>query len=369
MLDDKRIPLLELDSLLLAIRRLNMTVPNEYPILSLYLTAQANKRKLKENLAWIDEQMRTIYQKLTTRGLDIKIMQEDIERIKEFIEFNLHEEMLGLAAFISGYRDIFLTYPISYSFKPQVVLANDVYKAPLVQLLTEQPPEIILLLQEDYSVLYRYLNGKLQQKEEPVKRNSGKEANKDYMRRVKDAYWPYFRSNDVHSVFLLGQPALIEDFFSVLAKTVVHKIKEKIEISPKVSHAQLERITNSLIRKYHIINPQQKVEHAKQMAQRGLALFGSVAVLKALRDGKVKELLLTPGFNPSGFRCQRCSLLQVEKPKLTSCSWCQGPLQKIKQLKTAVLRDANFYNTQVTRVNHAFLKGQGEGIGALLRFA
>lgn len=368
MIEEKRISLIEQDRLLLALRRLNMIVPNDLPIVSFYVTSNKDNLQLKETLGFIDEKMANISKKIKSQGLNPKIMQKDIERIKEFIEYNAREETLGLAAFISSYRGLFLTYPINYKFKNKIVLANNIYKTPLIRLLSEQPREAFLVLLPDYSTLYRYADDKLQKKEPPIIRNrQSREGIRDYILRVKDTYWPYFRSDDVKAVFLLGREELIDIFTSVLAKVAIQKIKEKISLPTNVTKKDLEKIAQDLIKKYNIINPVSKVEHAKKLAQRRMAIFGLTTVLQALHQGKVRELLIDQSFNPTGWRCQRCSLLGTNKQK--KCPWCAGMLYKIKILKSALLRDAALYDIQVTRVNHPYLRNEGGGIGALLRFS
>ena len=316
----------------------------------------------------IRKKLEKIYQKIIAQNLDPKVLQNDVERIKEFVEYNAREESLGLAAFISGYRDIFLTYPINYKFKNLIVLDNDVYKVPLVRLLAEQPPEVFLILFPDQSTLYRYTNGKLQEKESPILRDRRKrESVEAYIRRVKDSYWPYFRSDDVKAVFLLGRPELMEIFTSVLAKVAVQKVKEKIPLSTKTKQSELEKIIRELVKKYNIINPKQKVELARNLAQRRMAVFGPDAVFRALREGKVKELLLDPSFKPSGWRCQRCRLMGTTEEE--QCNWCGGVIQPLANLKNTLLKDAELYDIQVTKVKHPYLEKEGQGIAALLRFS
>lgn len=368
MTEEKRIPLIEQNRLLLALRRLNMIVPNELPILGLYLTADRNKLRLRETLKFVDEKMEKIYRRIEAQGLDHNIMKKDIKRINEFIKYNTRSETLGLAAFISSYRELFLTYPINYRFKNEIVLDKSVYKAPLIRLISEQPREIFLALFPDQSSLYRYSDGKLQEKEPPVVRNRHeRERVKDYIRRVKDTYWPYFRSDDVKSVFLMGRRNLMEIFSSVLAKVAVQKIKEKTPLPASATKKDLERIAQELIKKHNIINPERKVEHAKNLAQRRMAVFGPESVLRSLREGKAKELLIDPCFHPPGWRCQRCKLLGTDEQK--ECPWCGGKLHNVKQLKAALQRDANLYDIQITRVSHPYLKKEGKGIAALLRFS
>lgn len=364
----KRIPLIEQDRLLLALRRLNMVVPNELPIISLYITMDKNRLRLKETLSFIDTEIQKFTNKIKQQGLDPEVMLKDIERIKEFIEFNSREEISGLAAFISGYRDLLLTYPINYRFKNEIVLNNMIYKAPLIRLLAEQPREAFLALSPDQSTLYRFGDGRLQEKEPPITRDRHqREKAKDYIRRVKDAYWPYFRSDDVKSVFLLGRRHLIDIFVSVLAKVAIQKIKEKVSLPANATKKDLEKIARNLIQKHKIINPESKVEHATRMAQRRMAVFGPEPVFQALREGKVKELLVDPSFDPNGWRCQRCQLLGIGKEQ--ECPWCAGRVNNIKHLKSALSRDASKYDIQVTRVSHPCLKEEGGGIAALLRFS
>jgi rubrerythrin len=362
----EKIPLIEQDAILLSLRRLNMIVPNELPILSLYATTDGDRIRTKKTLEYLDKKMDSVCKQVKKQGLNPKVIRKDYERIKEFIEFSTIDGPLGLAAFVSGYRDLFLTYPINFKFRNEVILANKIYKAPLIRLLSEQPHEVFLVLQPNKSIIYYFTDGKLEEKEPPIFPKNN-EPLREYMRRVKDEYWPYFRSHDVKSVFMLGSKEAMENFVGVLAKSALQKIREKIEVSRQAPRKKLDKLAEELIQKYNIIIPKEKVEHAKNLSQRRMAAFGPAAVLKAIREGKVKELLIDPSFKSKGYRCKRCGLLGLKLEE--QCPFCKNEIQKVKHIKSAIKRDAKLFGFQITKVSHPYLKKEGDGIAAILRFS
>lgn len=365
---EKKISLIERDRLLLALRRLNMVVPNEAPILSLYVTVYHTPEKVKEVIAFVNEEAEQIYKKIEELGLDPKTLKEDVERIKEFIEFNNNENSFGLAAFISGYRDLFLNYPISnYYFKNKIIFDNNVYKVPLVKLLAEQPKELFLLIGSDKSILYKYSDNQLFEKEPPVERDrQNKEEMEVYLRKVKDAFWPYFRSDDVRSIFLMGTQNLIEEFPKTLAKTAIQKIRERIYFPTRITKKEIEKKVGELVKKYNILDPEFKIEEIKKMAQRRMAVLGAKLVFQSLREGNIKEIIIDPSFKSAGWRCQRCQLLQIAKTRV--CTWCGGKLAHVKDINKEIINDVQLYDIEITHIKDPFIGKEAQGIAAILRF-
>lgn len=315
----------------------------------------------------MDKKMELITKKIENLSLNSQILQDDIERIKEFIQYSAVEGTVGIAAFISGYRNLFLTYPINYRFTNQIIFDNEIYKAPLTKLLATQPSQIYLVLYPSKSSLYYLQNSKLYEKEPSILPLNNNETLKEYLVHVKDIYWPYFRTDDVKNVFLIGDKQSIDIFFSVLAKTAIQKIKAKIQLPKNAPVKIIEKTAIQLRKKFNILDPAKRIGYARILAQRGLAVFGPNQVFKTLKEGKVREILISPKFTKSGWRCVRCKLLIAGAEKL--CIRCKGKLEQVKLLKNAIIRDAKQLNIQITRVNHNFLNNQGEGIGAILRFS
>jgi len=361
----KNIPLIEKDRLLLALRRLNMIVPNSLPIISLYLTINGVDNNI-EAINFIDREWKELKKELEKKDINFKPMAEDIKRIKEFIEFSRGDGAKGLAAYISGYRDIYLTYPIDNGFTNKLSMGLDFDRAPLIQLFAEQPKEIFITLYPDRAKLYSYNDGKLIEKEPPVVPEDPKQSLKEYMRTVKDEYWPYFRSDDVKSVFLLGHEDAMKLFKGVLAKTAVQKVKDMVKLPLRATMARINKEAKRLISEHNVLQPQQKVEHAKAMSKRHMAIFGPVAVFKALREGKVRELLFDPSFHPAGYICERCNLHELRK--LDNCSWCANSLTPTTRVKSSMLKLASEYEVLVTKVANQYLRTEGKGIAAILRF-
>ncbi|MDP3982578.1 MAG: hypothetical protein Q8Q65_00685 [bacterium] len=363
----KNIPLIEKDRLLLALRRLNMIIPNKLPVISMYLTINGGGGKNVEAIAFVDSEWNKLKTELAKLNINPEPMDKEIERVKEFIEFSSGDGAKGLAVYVSGYRDIFLTYPIDYSFINKISMGLDFDRAPLIQLFAEQPKEIFITLYPGRSRLYSYSDSMLVEIEPPVIPQDPKQDLKEYMRVVKDAYWPYFRSSDVKSVFLLGHAESMHLFKGVLAKTAVQKVRDMVSLPLRATMARINKESRRLISEHNVLQPQQKVEHAKSLVQRHMAVFGPEAVFRALREGRAREILVDPGFHPTGYVCERCQLLEIRK--LDACSLCFNTLTPTTKVKPYVLKLAMEYEALVDKVANQYLRTEGKGIASILRFA
>lgn len=362
----KNIPLIEKDRLLLALRRLNMIIPNNLPIISLYLTINGVGGRNVEAVRFLESEWEKLRVVLVKANLNPKPMENEVERVKEHIEFSSGDGAKGIAVYFSGYRDIFLTYPIDHSFVNKISMDFDFDRAPLIQLVAEQPKEIFITLHTDRGRLYSYSDSRLHEKEPEVLSESPKQPLKEYMRVVKDAYWPYFRSSDVKSVFLLGNENAMRLFKGVLAKTAVQKVKDMVKLPVRATMSRINREAERLISEHNVLQPQQKVEHAKALVKRHMAVFGPKAVFHALREGRVREILIDPGFHPAGYYCKRCKLPELRK--LDVCSFCFNELTPTNSVKSHMLNLATSYEVLVDKVGNSYLRSEGKGIAAILRF-
>ena len=102
------------------------------------------------------------------------------------------------------------------------------------------------------------------------------------------------------------------------------------------------------------------------MGSGGRGTGGPEGTLAALNERRVQTLLLEPGFDRPGSRCQACGLLMLEPGE--RCPADGGPVEAVQHLREAAIESALAQGGDVMVVRHHPDLGPLQGIGALLRF-
>jgi peptide subunit release factor 1 (eRF1) len=101
----------------------------------------------------------------------------------------------------------------------------------------------------------------------------------------------------------------------------------------------------------------------------GRGVGGPEDTLEALNERRVQTLLLEPGFDRRGSRCQACGLLMLEEAGDGGrCPADGGPLETLEHLREAAIEAALAQGAEVMVVRHHPDLGPFQGIGAILRF-
>ena len=105
----------------------------------------------------------------------------------------------------------------------------------------------------------------------------------------------------------------------------------------------------------------------KEMSASGLAVGGTLASLKALKEGRVSVLLLSRSYAPDpGWLCCGCEGLLIAFPMPPGCSSCGGRMLRELDLKEELVRIAVQNSCPIRIVEHSDgMKAIG-GIGCLL---
>ncbi len=105
----------------------------------------------------------------------------------------------------------------------------------------------------------------------------------------------------------------------------------------------------------------------REMSASGLAVGGTVASLKALKDGRASVLLLSKCYAPDpGWVCWACGEVQIACQRPRECTSCSGKLLRELNLKEELVRVAVQQNRPIGILEHGDGLKALAGIGCLL---
>jgi len=128
----------------------------------------------------------------------------------------------------------------------------------------------------------------------------------------------------------------------------------------------LEQATREAMASHEKIN-QTLVKQAVTLAAKGSnGVTGLIDTLNAIREGRVKTLLVLQDFEQAGYRCDGCGYLTVQD--LAVCPFCNGHFERIDDAVEMAVREALQMNAEVRVMLENEALANAGNIAALLRY-
>ena len=219
--------------------------------------------------------------------------------------------------------------------------------------------------------LYDYVHGQHDQggwSQSRYERSIEKDT-EDHLRRVAEGVNQRWRSERFHRAAVGGPVEIVPRLEAHLAAEV------KANLAPGRVDVDLSSANDVEIRRALaklVLEDEKQLERealdrlAAGVGTGGRGVGGPEATLEALNERRVQTLLLEPGFDRRGGRCQSCGLLMLEARG--RCPADGGPVEELEHLREAVIEAALSQGAEVMVVRHYPDLGPFQGIGALLRF-
>ncbi|MGN6872900.1 MAG: baeRF10 domain-containing protein [Solirubrobacteraceae bacterium] len=364
-----------------------------HPVISLYLdldperfaTAPARSAQIR---SLIDQAARELD---ATNGLshDERVtLRADLQRVDSYLHSREppFQGAGALGLFCSGQDDLFEVIQLSRPTPGRVVIGRSPYVEPLVTALQRRRWLVALVsrragrvlagpvdgLQEDAN-LDEYVHGQHDQggwSQARYERSIEKDT-EDHLRRVAEGVNQRFREERFHRVALGGPVEIVPRLEAHLSAEVKACLAPgRIEVD--LSSAGDDEVRGALAKL--VLDDEQRCERealdrlAAGVGSGGRGVGGPEDTLEALNERRVQTLLLEPGFDRRGTRCQTCGLLMLNESGGGRCPADGGPLEELEHVREAAIEAALAQGADVMIVRHHPDLGPFQGIGAILRF-
>ncbi|MBV9941025.1 MAG: hypothetical protein JO262_02760 [Solirubrobacterales bacterium] len=362
-----------------------------HPVISLYLdldperfaTAPARAAQIR---SLIDQAARELDAADGLGHDDLVTLRADLRRIDDYL--NSREPPFrgagALGLFCSGQDDLFEVIQLPRPTAGRVVIGRSPYVEPLVAVLQQRRWLVALVNRragrvlggpldrlEEQANFDEYVHGQHEQggwSQARYERSVEKDTD-DHLRRVAEAVNERWRSERFERVALGGPVEIVPRIEAQLAAEVkACVVPKRVEVD--LSSAGDRDIRHALAKV--VLEDEKRTERealdrlAAGVGSGGRGVGGPEGTLEALNERRVQTLLLEPGFDQHGARCQTCGLLMLESGG--RCPADGGPVEELDHLREAAIEAALGQGAEVMIVRHYPDLGPLRGIGALLRF-
>jgi peptide subunit release factor 1 (eRF1) len=357
--------------------------PTGFPVISLYLNAEADQHGQTSFAPFVRKEMGEKAKGFPKGSAERESFEADAERIATFLEKEVAPQANGLAVFACSAADLFesaqLGAPIPNN---RLFVYEQPHLYPLARLMDQYPRYVALVANSNTARLLVFGRGKALGADE-VK---GKKVNRvkvggwsqmRYQRRlannhaqhakeVADTLNRLAREEQVAHVILAGEAGILPLVREQLPAELADKIVDVLKLDANAPEHEVLEHTAEALREHDAQTDEEKVSRMfEQYRAGGLAVTGPAATLTALLNGQADEVLIDASPANLGFDEQqvRAALAPYDADAAESLDFGDPRIVADELVRRAQATDAG-----VTFVEDSSLLAEVGGAGALLRF-
>jgi peptide subunit release factor 1 (eRF1) len=293
--------------------------PSEFPVISLYLNAQADERGRDNFLGWLKNELSERVKEYAEDSPEEKSLKQDIEKINEFAN-SIRSDANGVAIFAcSGANGFFETAQFATSIEQNEILISDrPYIFPMARLIEQNPRYVVAWADTNAARIYLFggelaVNAETEteaqveeiQNVKTQRQQQGGWSQMRFQRRIENFHVQHakevaetldklVRDEEIETVVLSGDAARAIHFLrDEMPKALADKVIEEMSLDQYASEKDFQEESLKAVRRY---DAQKDIEEvARLMDEVGannLGVIGVSATLAALSNGQVQELLI-----------------------------------------------------------------------------
>jgi peptide subunit release factor 1 (eRF1) len=367
------------------IERLAAFEPQDLPVVSLYLNAQANEHGKHNYDVFVRKELSERAKTFAPDTPQRASVDEDLVRINRYLEQKIQPPAQGIAIFAcSGANDFFEALQLEAPIESNRLFVYErPHLYPLARLLDQYPRYAVVLADTNAAKIFVVAVGQAIKRNElqnvKTKRTQvGGWSQMRYQRHTENYHLHHarevieklerlVRDERIEHVMLAGdEETIIPLLRAEMSKELSEKVVDVLSLGIDTPEQDLLEESLNAYRRHNSLSDMEKVEHLLDEYRRdGLAVAGVPQTLAALSNGQVEELLIASSAKALQFD-------EVEVEKVLSLYERPGEVsEKLDQPTVAdelVRRATQLSSARVTFIEDAgALKNVG-GVGALLRY-
>jgi peptide subunit release factor 1 (eRF1) len=366
------------------VERLAAFEPQDLPVLSLYLNAQADEHGKHNYDVFVRKELPERARTFAPDTPQRASIDEDLVRINRFLEQKIQPPTQGIAIFAcSGANDFFESLQLEAPIENNRLFVYDrPHLYPLARLLDQYPRYAVVLADTNSAKIFVFALGKAIKRKElqnvKTKRTQvGGWSQMRYQRHTENYHLHHAKEVIDNLERLVGEERIEHVMLAGDGETIIPLLRGQMskELSEKVidvlslgidtpEHELLEETLNAY-RRHNSLSDLEKVEHLLDEYRRdGLAVAGVPQTLAALSNGQVEELLIASAPEAIQFDSG-----EVEKVlSLYGSSESSAALDQHTLADALVKRATLLSSARVTFIEDAAALKNVGGVGALLRY-
>jgi peptide subunit release factor 1 (eRF1) len=365
--------------------RLTTFEPTGFPVVSLYLNAQADQHGHDNYHIFVRKELTARAKTFEAGSAERESFDRDVELLNEYLDKEVRPSANGIAIFSCAAADFFEAVQLDAPIEENsLYVYNQPHLYPLARLMDQYPRYAVLVCDTNSARIFVFGRGKTLDTEEVqnVKTNRsqvGGWSQMRYQRHVENYHLHHAKEvvevlervvneDRVEHVILAGDEVIIPVLRPQLPKALEEKVIDVIKLDKNTPEHEIFESTMKTLRVHDAVSDAEKV---KQMFDsyrgRGLAVVGVAETLAALSNGQVEELLLSASLKG----------IKYEEEKVDKVLAAYAPGAGGEQPDTSeprmvadelVSRAQQMSSARVTFIEDESLLASVGGVGALLRY-
>lgn len=312
------------------IEKLAAFEPNGFPVLSVYLNAEANERGRDGFQIWLENELSERRSDFAEESPEFKSFEKDVERISNFIETEVEDSAQGIAIFAcSGGDEFFETVQIEVSFPNNRLLIFDrPHVFPLARAIDQNPAYIALWADTNKANIYIFggdtidaetdTENQVEEIQNTVTNRTevGEWSQARYQRHIENFHLKHakevvdevevlMRKRKIEHLILCGDETVIIPILrEQLSKALEESVIGVLNLSKYDSMEKIHNETLELMQKFNLERDEERIQRVFDTAKAvaGLGTIGVKDTLAALSNGQVEELIISASFDDIKYR-------------------------------------------------------------------
>jgi len=314
---------------------------------------------------------------------DKKDVEDDVQRIINYLKFDFRGEAKGLAIFSSAKAGLWQVYRLPVVMPDRCVINHSPFVLPMLKIVDESRRFCVVVTDKEKARVFTVYLGEITERKDifdvvPGWHKKGGWAQARFQRHIEDhvnrhlknvadTIFEFHKSEGFGHLVIGGSQEIRARLYPIL-----HSYLQKIV----AGHINVDVTSNTdeILKAARKIEAEKEDERSKEIARallgatgtQKLAVTGLEATVKALKEGRVHTLVLEDNGRVAGCLCGDCG--DVDILSADKCPLCVKPLSRVEDVSEhlavlAVERDAE---VKYVRPGSGIEK-QGS-VGALLRW-
>ena len=316
----------------------------------------------------------------------------DVEAVERYFDFEYDWQGRGVAVFSCQEKDFWRSYSLAVPVHNYAYVSHRPYIKPLTDVLDAYGRYGVILVDSAGARMFLFNLGELEETTgtlgEEVRRvkhggasgvagmrggmtaraaRHGEEVVQRNLKEVAEATEAFSQKNGCQRLVLGGTEANVSQFLDVLPKATEDKVIGTFTIDLGAPVGEVQARSMELIEERAEERERELVDEMIAGWQRGSgATAGLSDTLVALQEHRPWILLVSAGYEASGYRCKNCRYLMLVEPE--ECPLCGGQVERVEDLVDTMAHRALEQGVEVEIVRGNEKLEQAGSIGALLRY-
>jgi peptide chain release factor subunit 1 len=307
------------------------------------------------------------------KGSDLENFTKTINDIKETLkDFSTN----SIAIFASNKNNYLKYVELSIELQNSLIVDSSPYIRPLARIQDEWESFTLVLINSNSAKIFSISVGKIE---------TTKKMKTDIINKHKKGGWSQARFNrlrkgainaflsevvealkkiDEKNIIVSGPGTTKNRFIEMLPKELKDRIVDIVDISIEDENKLLKKSIQLISEKEQRQSSEAVIQLKQEILKDGLAVYGLVETLDAVKNGQVDLLIIEKDYKKRGWICEHCQIVKEGKNK--NCPYCNNKTSEVDIIEE-ILEFAERTKANIEFTDDEEIRSLGH-VGAILRF-